>query len=91
MIKFRLYYDKDKMTEYLNEMSRKGYAMTGFCVGFYRFDRCLPGEYIYQIDITEGMFRVSNDYYWYTDEVDAVVLESSGQLLNVDMSILQGD
>ena len=39
MIKFRLYYDKDKMTEYLNEMSRKGYALRGFFAGFLRFDR----------------------------------------------------
>lgn len=62
MIKFRLYYDKDKETEFINEMSRKGYAMTGFFAGFYSFDRCSPGEYIYQVDITEGLFRVSNDY-----------------------------
>lgn len=52
-------------------------------------------KYMYTFKVKEGqheyIFRVSNDYYWYTDEVDAVVLESSGQLLNVDMSILQGD
>lgn len=62
MIRFRLYYNKDKETKYLNEMAEKGYAMTGFCMGFYSFDTCRPGEYIYQVDITEGMFRVSNDY-----------------------------
>lgn len=62
MIKFRLYYDKDQETAFLNDMSRKGYAVTGFCMGFYSFDRCRPGEYVYQIDFTEGMFRVSNDY-----------------------------
>lgn len=74
MTKFRLYFDKDKETAFLNEMSRKGYAMTGFCVGFYRFDRCLPGEYIYQIDITEGMFRVSNDYREFMRDMDVEIV-----------------
>lgn len=62
MTKFRMYYDKDKETEFLNEMSWKGYAMTGFCMCFYHFDQCRPGEYVYQIDLAEGFFRVSNDY-----------------------------
>ena len=62
MIKFRLYFDKDKETEFLNEMCRKGYAMTGFFAGFYSFDSCSPGEYIYQVDIKEGMFRAENSY-----------------------------
>lgn len=62
MVKFKWYYDTDKETEFLNEMSKKGYALSGFFLGFYHFDQCRPGEYIYQIDITEGLFRVSNDY-----------------------------
>ena len=62
MVKFRLYFNADKETEWLNEMSRKGYAMTGYAAGFYRFDMCQPGEYVYQIDFTEGLFSVSNDY-----------------------------
>ena len=62
MVKFRLYLNADKETEWLNEMARKGYAMTGYAAGFYNFDICQPGEYVYQIDFTEGLFRVSNDY-----------------------------
>lgn len=62
MTKYRYYFDTDKEAEWLNEMSRQGYALTGFCMGFYSFDRCAPGEYVYQIDFTEGMFRVSTDY-----------------------------
>lgn len=76
MVKFRLYLDKDKETEFLNGMSREGYAATGFCMGFYRFERCRPGEYIYQIDLTDGMFRVSDDYREFMRDmgVDIVVL-----------------
>lgn len=62
VVKFRLYFNKDRETAWLNEMVRRGYAMEGFFAGFYHFDRCSPGEYIYQIDITKGFFRVPSDY-----------------------------
>ena len=62
MVKFKLFINKDEETEYLNEMAGKGYAMKGFAMGFYTFENCRPGEYIYQVDITEGLFRVSGDY-----------------------------
>lgn len=74
MVKFRMYFDKDKETEYLNAMAGKGYAMTGFCVGFYSFDKCRPGEYIYQVDITEGFFRVSNDYREFMQEMGVEIV-----------------
>lgn len=74
MVKFRLYFNKDKETEYLNTMAEKGYAMTGFCAGFYSFDRCPPGEYIYQVDITEGFFRVSNDYREFMREMGVEII-----------------
>ena len=62
MVRFRLYFNKDKETAYLNEMVGKGYAMKNFFAGFYLFERCRPGEYIYQVDIGEAMFQVSGDY-----------------------------
>lgn len=62
MTKYRYFLDTEREAKWLNEMSGKGYALTGFCMGFYSFDRCQPGEYVYQIDFTEGMFSVSTDY-----------------------------
>ncbi len=62
MTRFKLYADKDAEVGWLNEMSEKGYAMTGYCAGFYYFEACIPGEYLYQVDLTPGMFRVSEDY-----------------------------
>lgn len=62
MIKFRIYVDKDKETKWLNEMAAKGYAMTGFFACFYVFEKCEPGKYFYQIDITEGFFRIPESY-----------------------------
>ena len=58
MIKFRLYFDKDKETIWLNKMSEAGLSMTGFFAGFYRFEKCEPGKYVYQIDFGEKLFAV---------------------------------
>ncbi len=62
MIKFRLYFDKDKETEWLNQMANDGYAMTGFFAGFYTFEACKPGEYIYQVDFSSKLFSVDESY-----------------------------
>ena len=72
MVRFRLYANKDEETAYLNEMAARGYAMTGFFAGFYSFEKCRPGEFIYQVDITEGWFRVSSDYREFMQEMGSV-------------------
>lgn len=74
MVKFRLYLNKDDETKYLNEMAEKGYAMTGFFAGFYSFEKCRPGEFIYQVDITEGMFRVTSDYREFMQEMGVEIV-----------------
>lgn len=51
MIKFRLYFDKDKEEKWLNEMSEQGWAMAEFFAGVYVFVRCEPGKYIYRVDM----------------------------------------
>ncbi len=68
MIKFSLRLDKDKETQWLNEMSKKGYSLTGFFAGFYKFEKCNPGEYVYQVDMTEGFFSVTDDYRAFMQE-----------------------
>lgn len=56
MIRFRLYYNKDTETEWLNKMAADGWALTGFFVGFYRFEACEKGEYTYQVDLGDQLF-----------------------------------
>lgn len=64
MVKFRLYYDKDKEEIWINEMAREGWAMNRFCMGFYWFEPCEPGEYIYQIDLfTENKGSMTHQEY----------------------------
>lgn len=52
-------------------------------------------KYNYSFVIREGqndyIFRISNDYYWYTNDTNAIKIKSAGQLLNVKMQILEGD
>lgn len=62
MTKFKLFYDKDKETVWLNEMAKEGWAMTGFLLGFYTFEQCEPGKYCYQIDLGNEIFHVGNEY-----------------------------
>ncbi len=78
MIKFRLYYDKDKETEWLNEMCAQGWAMTTFFAGFYSFDKCQPGEYIYQVDIQDTFGKVPNDYRELMKEMDVEIIQNWG-------------
>jgi len=76
MKKFRLYFDTDKEVEWLNGMAEQGYAMSGYFLGVYTFDKCEPGKYQYQIDNTDGMFRVENSYREFMNEmgIDIVAL-----------------
>lgn len=64
MVKFRWYYDKDKEEIWLNEMVAEGFAVTRFLLGFYWFEDCEPGEYIYQIDLfTENKGSMTHREY----------------------------
>lgn len=78
MIKFRFYYDKDKETNWLNEMVQKGYAMTKFFAGFYTFEACEPGEYIYQIDFSDKLLGISKDYREFMEEAGAEIVQPWG-------------
>lgn len=45
--------DFDKEEQWLNEMCKKGWAFWHTNGAIYRFKKCEPGEYIYQIDFDE--------------------------------------
>ena len=76
--KLRLGFDTDKETKWLNRMAEQGWAMTGFCLGVYRFEKCEPGEYIYQVDIAEGFFSVSESYRQFMEELGVEVVSCWG-------------
>ena len=68
MKKFRLYFDKDKETVWLNQLAKEGYALKKFFAGIYTFEACTPGTYTYQIDLGNKLFSVSDDYREFMNE-----------------------
>ncbi len=73
MKKFRLYFDKEKEEAWLNELSQRGWAMTGFFAGLYTFMPCEPGKYIYRVDMRGEAGRTPvwrNDYEEYIELVE---------------------
>lgn len=78
MIRFKLYFDKDKETKWLNDMADQGWAMNGFFAGFYRFEPCEKGKYSYQIDFGNEFFSVSDDYREFMSDSDIEIIQSWG-------------
>lgn len=78
MIRFKLYFDKDKETKWLNDMADQGWAMNGFFAGFYRFESCEKGKYTYQIDFGNEFFSVSDDYREFMSDSDIEIIQSWG-------------
>ena len=78
MIRFRLYFDKDAETKWLNEMSEQGWAMKSFFAGFYSFERCEPGQYMYQVDFGNRFFSVSEEYREFMQETVVEIVQSWG-------------
>lgn len=78
MIKVRFYLDKDRETEWLNSMVQEGWAFTSFFAFFYHFDPCEKGAYQYQIDFTDRLFSVSNDYREFMREIGVEIVANWG-------------
>ena len=74
MVKFRLFFDSDKETKWLNRMAEQGWAMTGFCAGSYRFTKCEPGEYIYQLDMVDKIFSLPESYRQFMREMGVEIV-----------------
>lgn len=91
MIKFRLYLDKDEETVWLNEMAEEGYAMTGFFAGFYKFEKCEPGKYKYQIDFGERFFGISEGYREFMEEMGLTIVQKWGFWIFLRKPVSEGN
>lgn len=74
MTKFRMFFNKDKETEWLNELAVRGYAMRSFFANFYTFDECTPGQYIYQIDFSPEFGHVHSAYREFMQETGVEIV-----------------
>jgi len=78
MIKFRLYYDKDKETEWLNRMAEEGWAMKSFFAGFYKFEECEKGKYVYQVDFGDKFGTVTEEYQEFMNDMGVEIVQTWG-------------
>ncbi len=78
MIKFKLYFDKDEETKWLNQLASEGWAMTGFFAGFYTFEKCEKGQWIYQIDFGEKFGRATENYREFMAEAGIEIVQCWG-------------
>ena len=78
MIRFRLYFDKDAETKWLNEMAEQGWAMKRFFAGFYSFEKCEPGQYVYQVDFGNRFFSVNEEYRDFMQDTGVDIVQTWG-------------
>jgi hypothetical protein len=78
MLKFKLYWDKDAETKWLNEMADEGWAMSGFFAGFYKFEQAENGKWRYQIDFGEKFGSVTEDYREFMNEAEIEIIQNWG-------------
>lgn len=78
MTKFKLYFDKDEETKWLNEKADEGWALTGFFAGFYAFEKCEKGKWRYQIDFGEKFGRATEDYRDFMAEAGIEIVQCWG-------------
>lgn len=91
MIKFRLYFDKDEETDWMNRMAEKGWAMEGFFFGLYWFAPCEPGAYQYQIDFGRKLFSVDADYKAFMEENGVEVVQPWGYWIVLRRPAAEGE
>lgn len=59
MKKFRMFYDKDAETTWLNKMCDEGYQLVSFKMGMYTFEQRDAGKYYYLVDLIDrGNFHL---------------------------------
>lgn len=78
MKKFRIFYDKDAETAWLNKLSDEGYQLVSFKMGMYEFEQRDAGKYYYTVDLIDrSNFRL--DIYRSTlEKVGIEVIEHFG-------------
>jgi hypothetical protein len=63
-------------------------------VGTYTNEKFIE-KYQFKIALREGrhnyLIRISSDYYWYTENINAITFSSEGQTNNVTMKVIEGD
>lgn len=75
MTRFKTYINVDEEQEFLNDMSKKGWKMKSFFAGFYNFERCKPGEWVYQVDIIDKKHGPYNKFCRFMEDIGVTVIQ----------------
>ena len=86
MIQFKLTFDKDMEEDWLNDWCQRGWAFKRFCMGFFNFIPCHPGEFIYRIDLVPGTGLRCDDYWGYV----SFMKEMGVEVIRPDIAGLMG-
>ena len=78
MTKFRIISDITKETEWLNQMAAEGHAFINYFAGFYTFEDCPAGKYVFRVDYTDSLFSTTPDYRDYRRDTDTTILQCWG-------------
>ena len=79
MKKFRLYWDKDKDENFINNMSSKGWMYKKFFFGVYTFEKGQPNEYTYRYDlISDKNTTELNEYIQLIEDTGAEYVQRWG-------------
>lgn len=78
MTKFKFFSDITKETEWLNQMAAEGHAFINYFLGFYTFEECTPGKYVFKTDLSDSFFATTPDYRDYRRDTDTDILQSWG-------------
>lgn len=70
MLKYRLYFDKDKASAWINKMGDEGWALKKFGAGFWSFERCEPGTYRFAVDFVGFPAEGRQEYKDFMESLD---------------------
>lgn len=76
MTKFKIFSDITKETEWLNQMAAEGQAFTNYVAGFYTFEDCPAGKYVFKVDLADSFFSTTPDYRDYRRDTDTTILQA---------------
>ena len=76
MKRFKIFFDKDRETAWLNEMATQGWMMVHFFLCFYTFEPCEKDEYIYQIDFDARNRNGAENYDAFMNEMGITVVDN---------------
>lgn len=53
--RFRFFLDYEKEEKWVNEMAKEGWHLTDFNIGYYKFEKGAPGQYIYRNEMVNSL------------------------------------